>query len=68
MGSLDKLALVSDALEQLYPNSDIGVYVLLKEDLFKENISAMGNMENDLDKFSINISGVDFIFVLNRDG
>ena len=68
MGDLEKMALVSDALEDLFPDSEIGVYVLLNKEEFRDKVSKLSDIKEDTDKYSINISGIDFIFILNPDG
>lgn len=67
MGELEKMALISDALEQLYPKSDIGVYVILDKESFDEKKQTIENIDTEAEQFSINISGVDFFFILSKD-
>jgi len=64
MGELEKLAIISDAIQQTLPNSNTTILVELTKDLFydlNKKINKEGNLEDK--KFKIDISGVSFYFI-----
>jgi hypothetical protein len=64
-GYLEKLALIADAVDVLYGGKKSLVFEL-NTDEFNSMKKILSNLEEDKDKFKIDISGVDFIYLLNE--
>jgi hypothetical protein len=68
MGEIEKLALISDALEQLVPESKITIIFELSRKMFDEFNKKL-NKDNPTagKQFNIDISGTYFYFTLSED-
>lgn len=64
MGELEKLAMISDGLQQVLPESKTTILLEFKKDTFT-TISMKLNPNGSLDdkKFKIDISGISFYFI-----
>ena len=62
-GVIDKLALVSDALESLFPDGKSAVVFQLNTEDFKKVQNNFRDVDRNHKKFKIDISGVEFIFL-----
>lgn len=60
---MGKLALLADGLENVFPNSKSMIVFELKPVDFIKTKVLLTKQTNDLDKFTIDISGVDIIFM-----
>jgi len=68
MGEIEKLALISDALEELIPESKTTIIFELGKDMFdKINNKLNKNGSKDSKQFNIDISGTYFYFTLSED-
>lgn len=68
MGEIEKLALITDALEQIAPSSKIFVAFELEKKVFDDFFRKLNTKSNeiyltDTNKFSVDISGVKFYFI-----
>jgi len=64
-GYLEKLALIADAVDVLYKGKKSLVFELNTVE-FNSMKKVLSNLEEDKDKFKIDISGVDFIYLLSE--
>lgn len=64
-GYLEKLALIADAVDVLYTGKKSLVFELNATE-FNNMKKILSNLEEDKDKFKIDISGVDFIYLLSE--
>lgn len=64
MGELEKLAMISDGLQQVLPESKTTILLEFKKDMFT-TISMKLNPNGSVDdkKFKIDISGISFYFI-----
>lgn len=62
-GVIDKLALVSDALESLFPDGKSAVVFQLNTDDFKKVQNNFRDVDRNHKQFKIDISGIEFIFL-----
>lgn len=64
MGELEKLAMISDGLQQILPESKTTILLEFKKDVFS-TISVKLNPNGSVDdkKFKIDISGISFYFI-----
>lgn len=62
-GVIDKLALVSDALESLFPNGKSAVVFQLNTEDFKKVQNNFRDVDRNHKQFKIDISGIEFIFL-----
>lgn len=60
---MGKLALLADGLENVFPNSKSMIVFELKPADFIKTKVLLTKQTNNLDKFTIDISGVDIIFM-----
>jgi hypothetical protein len=68
MGELEKLALISDALDQLIPESKTTIILELNRKMFDEfNKKLNKDGLKDGKQFNIDISGTYFYFTLSED-
>ena len=67
LGELEKLALLSDYISDIFPNGDAIVVYELKEDDYKKMISKFREIDHHHKQFTIEISGVDFHFMLTEE-
>lgn len=66
LGELEKLAMLADAVVDIFPKGQsICVFELDKED-FDKMMSNFREMDHHHKQFTIEISGVDFHFMLNE--
>ena len=66
-GIIEKLALVSDGLQTLFPDGVMAVAMELKFDDYKKVQKTFRDVDRDFKQFKIDISGVEFMFLL-KDG
>ena len=64
-GYLGKLALLADALDELYQGKKTVVFELNREEFVKMR-NEVKNVQEDKDKFKIDISGIEFIYLLDE--
>jgi hypothetical protein len=62
---LEKLALIAEGIDQIHPGGKAIVFDLPKEEFIKIR-DLLKNISEDKDKFKIDISGVEFIYLLNE--
>ena len=65
-GIIEKLALLSDAAESLFPNGKMVVVFELKENDFKKVQDNFRQVDKTNKQFKIDISGTEFIFLLDE--
>ena len=66
-GIIEKLALVADGLQTLFPDSTMAVAMELKYDDYKKVQKNFRDVDRDFKQFKIDMSGVEFMFLL-KDG
>lgn len=62
-GVIEKLALISEAVESLFPDGKSAVVFQLNNDDFKKVQNNFREIDRTHKKFKIDISGVEFIFL-----
>jgi hypothetical protein len=62
-GIIEKLALVSDAVDSLFPDGKSAVVFQLKNEDFKKVQNNFREIDSNHKQFKIDISGVEFIFL-----
>lgn len=62
-GIIEKLALISDAVDSLFPEGRSAVVFQLKNEDFKKVQSNFREIDREHKQFKIDISGVEFIFL-----
>ena len=62
-GIIEKLALVSDAVDSLFPDGKSAVVFQLKNEDFKKVQNNFREVDSNHKQFKIDISGVEFIFL-----
>jgi hypothetical protein len=62
-GIIEKLALITDATENLFPNGKMVVIFELENDDFKKVQNNFRDVDRTHNQFKINISGTEFIFL-----
>jgi hypothetical protein len=62
-GIIEKLALVSDAVDSLFPEGKSAVVFQLKNEDFKKVQNNFREIDRNHKQFKIDISGVEFIFL-----
>jgi hypothetical protein len=65
-GIIEKLAMVSDAMDDLFPTGRKAVVFELKPDDFKKVQSNFREVDSAHKQFKIDISGIEFIFLLDE--
>lgn len=65
-GVIEKLALISDASSQLFPDGRIAMVFELKESDFKRVQNNFRDVDRNHKQFKIDISGIEFIFLLDE--
>ena len=65
-GIIEKLALVSDGLQTLFPDGVMAVAMELKFDDYKKVQKNFRDVDRDFKQFKIDMSGVEFMFLLNE--
>lgn len=66
VGVIEKLALLSDAVDELFPNGRKVVVFELKEEEFKQVQQNFRQIDQTHKQFKIDISGIEFIFLLDE--
>jgi len=66
-GIIEKLALVADGLQTLFPDSTMAVAMELKYDDYKKVQKNFRDVDRNFTQFKIDMSGVEFMFLL-KDG
>ena len=65
-GIIEKLALVADGLQTLFPDGNIAVAMELKYDDYKKVQNNFRDVDRNFTQFKIDMSGVEFMFLLNE--
>lgn len=65
-GSVEKLALISDVMDNMFPNGRKAVVFELKLDDFKKVQNNFREIDRSHKQFKIDISGTEFIFLLDE--
>jgi hypothetical protein len=65
-GIIERLALIADGLEELFPEGTIAVALELKNDEFKKVQKNFRTIDHSHKQFKIDLSGVEFMFLLNE--
>lgn len=66
-GIIEKLALVADGLQTLFPEGVMAVAMELKYDEYKKVQKNFRDVDRNFTQFKIDMSGVEFMFLL-KDG
>lgn len=66
LGTLEKLALITDSLQSLFKGKSTIVFELDKEEYTKV-ISHFREIDRHHKQFSIDMSGTELVFILNED-
>ena len=65
-GIIEKLALIADATDSLFPNGRKAVVFELKGDDYLKVLNNFREIDRQHKQFKIDISGVEFIFLLDE--
>lgn len=65
-GIIEKLALIAEASDDLFPNGKMAIVFELKRKDFKKVQTNFRQMDHSHKQFKIDISGVEFIFLLDE--
>lgn len=65
-GPLSDLAEIADKLEQLYRGRKTIIFELNKEE-YQSTLNMFREVDRRNDKFKIDISGIEFIYILNSE-
>ena len=65
-GIIEKLALIADGLEELFPEGAIAVALELNQTEFKKVQNNFRKIDHSHKQFKIDLSGVEFMFLLNE--
>ena len=65
-GIIEKLALVADGLQTLFPDGVMAIAMELKYDDYKKVQKNFRDVDREFKQFKIDISGVEFIFLLDE--
>lgn len=66
VGVIEKLALLSDAVDELFPSGRKVIVFELKEEDFKQVQQNFRQIDQSHKQFKIDISGIEFIFLLDE--
>jgi hypothetical protein len=66
IGVMEKLAMITDATQSLFPNGKSVIVFELPENDFREVQKNFREIDRDFTKFKIDISGVELIFILEN--
>jgi hypothetical protein len=66
-GIIEKLALISDGLQVLFPEGTMAIAMELKYDDYKKVQKNFRDIDREFKQFKIDMSGVEFMFLL-KDG
>lgn len=64
-GYLERLALLAEGLDQIHQGSKAVIFDMPKDEFIKTR-DMLKNISEDKDKFKIDISGIEFIYLLNE--
>ena len=67
LGDLEKLAILSDSFADLFPNGKTLVVFELKQEDYKRMINNFRQIDHHHKQFTVEISGVDFHFMLEPE-
>lgn len=65
-GLIEKMALVSDAIDSLFTNGKKVIVIELNKFDFEQTKRQFKNVDPNLSQFKIDISGIEFIFILDE--
>ena len=65
-GTVEKLALLADSMQKLFKGKSLVVFEL-KEREYRDVMENFKDIDQSHKKFTIDISGTDFIFILEED-
>lgn len=65
-GLVERMALISDAIDNLFVNGKKVIVIELNKFDFEETKKQFRNVDPTLNQFKIDISGVEFIFILDE--
>ena len=65
-GLIERMALVSDAIDSLFVNGKKVIVVELNKFDFEQTKRQFKNVDTKLNQFKIDISGIEFIFILDE--
>ena len=65
-GLIERMALVSDAIDSLFSNGKKVIVIELNRFDFEQTKRQFKNVDPKLDQFKIDISGIEFIFILDE--
>ena len=66
-GIIEKLALVADGLQTLFPDGTMAIAMELNYDDYKKVQKNFRDIDRDFKQFKIDMSGIEFMFLL-KDG
>jgi len=66
-GIIEKLALVADGLQTLFPDGTVAIAMELNYDDYKKVQKNFRDVDRDFKQFKIDMSGIEFMFLL-KDG
>jgi hypothetical protein len=66
LGELEKLAFLADAIQHIFPKGGSMVVFELEKEDYDKMMSNFRQMDHHHKQFTIEISGVDFHFMLNE--
>ena len=65
-GLIERMALVSDAIDSLFVNGKKVIVIELNKFDFEQTKRQFKNVDPKLNQFKIDISGIEFIFILDE--
>ena len=65
-GLIERMALVSDAIDSLFVNGKKVIVIELNKFDFEQTKRQFKNVDTKLNQFKIDISGIEFIFILDE--
>jgi hypothetical protein len=65
-GLIERMALVSDAIDSLFVNGKKVIVIELNKFDFEQTKRQFKNVDPNLNQFKIDISGIEFIFILDE--
>jgi hypothetical protein len=65
-GLIERMALVSDAIDSLFVNGKKVIVIELNKFDFEQTKRQFKNVDPNLSQFKIDISGIEFIFILDE--
>ena len=66
-GIIEKLALIADGLQTLFPDGTMAIAMELNYDDYKKVQKNFRDIDRDFKQFKIDMSGIEFMFLL-KDG